>query len=110
MVVVILAVFFMDILNSDIPTRSGSQFAQSAHERIMSRNPTARTNERRITAAGIRTSGLRIEARATTLLSTSLLLSPAAIVTNEKRGTRDWDYGRVGGTGNDWRNTATRCA
>jgi len=30
-------------------TRSGNQLAQSAHERIIKRNPTASTKERRIT-------------------------------------------------------------
>lgn len=33
-----------------VPTRRGSQFAQSAHERMMRRNPSARTNDRSITA------------------------------------------------------------
>ena len=33
------------------PTRRGSQFAQSAQERMMSRKPTASTKESRMTAA-----------------------------------------------------------
>lgn len=36
----------------DSPTRRGNQFAQSAHDRMMSRKPAARMNERRMTAAG----------------------------------------------------------
>ena len=32
------------------PTRSGSQLDQSAQERMMRRKPTARTNDRRMTA------------------------------------------------------------
>lgn len=35
----------------DSPTKSGSQLVQSAHERMMSKNPTARTKDRRMTAA-----------------------------------------------------------
>lgn len=38
---------------SDSPTRSGSQLPHSAHDRMMRRNPTASTNESRMTA-GIR--------------------------------------------------------
>lgn len=34
----------------DIPTSSGSQFCHSAQERMISKKPTARTNDRRITA------------------------------------------------------------
>lgn len=33
-----------------VPTRRGNQLCQSAHERMINRNPTARTNDRRITA------------------------------------------------------------
>lgn len=33
------------------PTKRGSQFVQSAHERMMSRNPTARTKDNRMTAS-----------------------------------------------------------
>lgn len=34
----------------NVPTRRGSQFAQSAHDRMTSRKPAARMNERRMTA------------------------------------------------------------
>lgn len=33
------------------PTSNGSQFFHSAHDRIIKRNPTANTKERRMTAA-----------------------------------------------------------
>jgi hypothetical protein len=35
-----------------VPTSSGSQFAHRAQERMMSRKPTARTKESKITAIG----------------------------------------------------------
>ena len=36
----------------DVPTSSGSQLLQSAHERMMSRKPTARMNDKKMTAKG----------------------------------------------------------
>jgi len=39
------------------PTTNGSQFDQSAHERMTSRNPRARTNERKMTAANEKEEG-----------------------------------------------------
>lgn len=35
---------------TNVPTRRGSQLAHRAHERMIKRNPTARTKESRITA------------------------------------------------------------
>lgn len=35
---------------TNTPTRRGSQFCHNAHERMIKRNPNARTNERSITA------------------------------------------------------------
>ena len=35
----------------DSPTKRGSQFVQSAHERMISKNPTARTKDKRMTAS-----------------------------------------------------------
>ena len=42
---------FTSNVKTDAPTRRGSQFAQSAQERMTSRKPTASTKERRMTAA-----------------------------------------------------------
>lgn len=35
----------------DSPTKRGSQFVQSAHERMISKNPRARTKDKRMTAS-----------------------------------------------------------
>lgn len=36
------------------PTSNGNQLCHSAQDNIMSKNPTARTNERRMTAARVK--------------------------------------------------------
>jgi hypothetical protein len=37
-------------IETDPPTSKGNQFDQRAHERIIKRNPTARKNDKNITA------------------------------------------------------------
>ena len=60
----------------DVPTRRGNQLDQSAQERIMRRNPTARTKDSKMTA-------VRDDERSETHFtgrSNNELLSPAAMM------------------------------
>ena len=55
-----------------LPTMSGSQFCHSAQDRIIRRNPTARTKARRMTA-------VVLDKRVSEATVESVLLSPAAM-------------------------------
>ena len=75
-----------------VPTRSGNQFAHSAQERMIRRNPTARTNDSKMTAL---TRTIRTCSQYQCGVVICVLLSPAAME-NENDDRNDISNDDVG--------------